>query len=376
MANLVYPVSGHTVDDKFSPLLEPNLWYRNIFIPGVTFTDKYQLGPAGQFMVHKPGVGTVTSTLPGADFSDSVVEDAIITISLNEQFNRSRKIFGATLASVAYPAAASEMETAIQEVKKGWTLAAYTALIETTSVINSTNILTVASVSDIYDTIVDDRAKLVATGVTPDTLIVTPAIYAMLLKSDEFQRTGLTGDNVVSNAIVGRVAGLNVVEYEAADSAAVDGQTIGGVTWATGDLMEYVMYDSDTFSIVTSVEAMRLVEEPTRFIGTLAQVQIVSGFKVTNPARVLLKFHDTSAGWTSLTFDLNGGNIAASEADVVVEDVLIDHTIILDYEPFPVPVYTANTLTGWAYDAGGTSLVGATDLATADDTIYAVWEAD
>ena len=60
----------------------------------------------------------------------------------------------------------------------------------------------------------------------------------------------------------------------------------------------------------------------------------------------------------------------------MVEDVLIDHTIILDYEPFPVPVYEANTLAGWAYDAEGTSLVEATDLATADDTIYAVWEAD
>jgi hypothetical protein len=55
------------------------------------------------------------------------------------------------------------------------------------------------------------------------------------------------------------------------------------------------MYDSDAFSIVTSVEAVRLVEEPTRFVGLLAQVQIVSGFKLTNPSRALLKVHDASA---------------------------------------------------------------------------------
>ena len=296
MANLLYPAStGHYTDDKYSALLEPNLWYNNIFIPGVTYTDKYQLGPAGQIFVHKPGVGTITPTVPGADFSDAIVQDSLVTIPLNLQFNRSRKIYGATLASVAYAAAASEMETAIQEIKKAWTLAAYQALIGTTSIINSTNILTVLTASTVYDTIVNDRAKLVATGVKPDTLIVSPAVYGMLLQSDEFQRTGTVGDNAVSNAIVGRVAGLNVVEYEAVDSGAVDGQTIGGITWATGDLMEYVMYDSDAFSIVTSVEAMRLVEEPTRFVGTLAQVQIVSGFKLTNPARALLKFHDLSA---------------------------------------------------------------------------------
>ena len=293
MANLLYPASsGHYVDDKYSALLEPNLWFKNIFQPGVTFTDKYQTGPAGQIMIHKPGITAITSTVPGADFTDAIDGDSLITISLNTQFNRSRKIYGATLASVAYSAVASEMETAIQEVKKGWTLAAYTALIGTTSVISSANTTTVAVAADIYDTIVDDRAKLVATGVTPDTLIVTPAIYAMLLKSDEFQRTGLTGDNVVNNGIVGRVAGLNVVEYEAADSAAVDAATIAGITWASGDLMEYVMYDHDTFSIITSVEAIRAVEEPTRFVGTLAQVQIVSGFKVTNPAKVLLKYHN------------------------------------------------------------------------------------
>ena len=298
MANMIYPAgagTGHYTDDKYSALLEPNLWYNNIFIPGVTYTDKYQLGPAGQIFVHKPGVGTVTPTVPGADFSDPIVADSLVTIPLNLQFNRSRKIYGATLASVAYAAAASEMETAIQEIKKAWTLAGYQALIKTTGIINSTNIKTVLEASTVYDTIVNDRAKLVATGVKPDTIIVSPAVYGMLLQSDEFQRTGVVGDNVVSNAIVGRVAGLNVVEYEAVDSGAVDGETIGGITWATGDLMEYVMYDSDAMSIVTSVEAIRLVEEPTRFVGTLAQVQIVSGFKCTNAARALLKFHDLSA---------------------------------------------------------------------------------
>ena len=48
---------------------------------------------------------------------------------------------------------------------------------------------------------------------------------------------------------------------------------------------------------------------------------------------------------------------------------------ILDYASIPAPVYTGYTLTGWAYDDAGASLVGATDNVTADDTIYAVWAA-
>ncbi len=296
MANLLYPAStGHYTDDKYSALLEPNLWFNNIFQPGVTYTDKYQLGPAGQIFVHKPGVGTVTPTHPGADFSDAVVQDSLVTIALDKQFNRSRKIYGATLASVAYSAAASEMETGIQEVKKAWTLQFYKELIGKTSIIVSDNILTVVTDSTIYDQIVSDRQKLVELGANPNVIIVTPASYGLLLKAPEFQRTGVVGDNVVSNGVVGSVAGLKVVEYEAADSAAIDGATIGGITWATGDLMEYVIYDADALSGVTSVEAIRLVEEPTRFVGTLAQVQIVSGFELTNASRALLKFHDLSA---------------------------------------------------------------------------------
>lgn len=301
MANLLYPAStGHYTDDKYTPLLEPNLWYNNIFQPGETFTDKYQLGAAGQIFVHKPGVGTITPTVPGADFSDAIVQDSLITISLNKQFNRSRKIYGATLASVAYPAAASEMETAIQEVAKAWTKAAYQALATDTSVQVASNTTTVLSESTVYDTIVAARQQLVEDGVKPDTLIVGPKVYGYLLKSDEFQRTGLIGDNAVANGLVGRVAGLNVYEYQGVDSDIADDTTISGgdssdITWASGDEMEFVMYDHDAFSIVTSVEAIRLVEEPTRFVGTLAQVQIVSGFKVTNPTRVLLKYHDASA---------------------------------------------------------------------------------
>ena len=131
---LLYPAStGHTVDDKYSALVEPNLFAANVFQPGVTFTDKYQIGPAGQIMVHKPGVGTVTPTAPGADYTDAIVQDSIVTISLDKQFNRSRKIYGATAASVAYPIAASELETGLQEIKAAWNKQAAKSFLTTTA---------------------------------------------------------------------------------------------------------------------------------------------------------------------------------------------------------------------------------------------------
>lgn len=76
---------------------------------------------------------------------------------------------------------------------------------------------------------------------------------------------------------------------------------------------------------------------------------------------------------TSLTFDLNGGNVGGVTTDIEVEDAIIGSNI-LDNEDLPEPVYTGYTLVGWAYDALGATMVGAGDNITEDGTIYAIWE--
>ena len=40
-------INAQNVDEKYSPILEPNLFYASVFVPGATCTDQYQTGPAG-----------------------------------------------------------------------------------------------------------------------------------------------------------------------------------------------------------------------------------------------------------------------------------------------------------------------------------------
>lgn len=298
---LLYPVStGHYVDDKYSSLVEPNLFAGNVFQPGATFTDKYQTGPAGQIFVHKPGVGTVSSTVPGADFNETVVGDSLITISLNKQYNRARKIYGATTASVAYDIAAAELETALQEVRTAWNIDAASAIVDADGIRVVSNITTLTAANDIYDSIVDARQALRELKANPDTLIVSPATYSKLLKAPEFQRSVQPDTAVIRDAFVGRVAGLNVYEYENLSSAAGDLTNINGttadITWdADNDALEYIMYDHDALSIVTSVNVVGIWDGMPRYNGVVAEVEIVSGFKLTNTERAILKIHDASA---------------------------------------------------------------------------------
>jgi len=271
-----------------------------VFQPGISFTDKYQTGPAGQIFVHKPGTGTVTATAPGADFTETIVGDSLITISLNKQFNRARKVYGATVASVAYSVAAAELETALQEVKAAWNIEAASAIVDADGIRVATNVTTVTASNDVYDTIVDARQALRALKANPDTILVSPTVYGKLLKADEFQRSVQLDNEVVRDAYVGRIAGLNVFEYEDLSSAAGNLTNINGgtadITWQAGtDELEFIVYDHDALSIVTSVNVVGIFDGMPRFNGIDAEVEMVSGFKLTNASRAILKIHDYSA---------------------------------------------------------------------------------
>ena len=81
------------VDERYSAILEPNLYYNPILVPGVTCTDKYETGPAGQIYVHKLSTSAVEAGTPGRDFTDEVASDTLIPIQLNNNFQKSKKIY-------------------------------------------------------------------------------------------------------------------------------------------------------------------------------------------------------------------------------------------------------------------------------------------
>ena len=293
MALLRHPAStGKFVDDRFSALVEPNLFDNNVFQPGVTFTDKYTLGAAGQIFIHKLGKVTVSVGEPGQDFSSTNTADSTIAITLNKAFRRSEKIYGATAAAVAYPVAAAHLEQALADIREAWNQEAarviVTEKINTASntVVGPASVLgtTALTADNVYKSIVDDRAALVAEGARPDALIVSPATYALLLQSEEFVRASDLAYQTAASGQVGRIAGLDVFEYQGLP-AALDVNT--GGTEALRDV-EYIMLDHDAFSIVTNVEVIRLIDSPD-FNGTLAQIEIVSGMKLTNTDRALVK---------------------------------------------------------------------------------------
>jgi len=257
------------VDDRFSPLVEPNLFDNNVFQPNVTFTDKYQIGAAGQVLVHKLGKVAVSSSTPGGDFTHTDTADSTIILPIDKAFQRSEKIYNVQAGAVSYDIAASHMEQALADIREGWN-SEIAGVLEAGTTASEAGTTALAA-DTIYGIVVDDRQALVENGAKPNVMIVSPATYALLLKSDQFLRAGDLGDNVVATGQVGSIAGLAVFEYQ-------------GLASTT----DYVIYDKDALSVVTSINMMRMIDSPD-FNGTLAQVEIVSGFAITNQDRVLVK---------------------------------------------------------------------------------------
>jgi hypothetical protein len=293
MSLLRHPAgTGKFVDDRFSALVEPNLFDQNVFQPGLTFTDKYTLGAAGQIFIHKLGKVAVTAGEPGQDFNSVNTADSVIQITLNKAFRRSEKIYGTTAASVAYPIAAAHLEQALADVREGWNTEATKALVSekynpaNANTIGPASVLagTALTAENIYASIVNDRSVLVANKARPDALIVSPAVYALLLQSPEFVRASDLARETASSGMVGSVAGLSVFEY----SGMLTGFNVRPGGSAVNIDVEYIMYDHDAFSIITNVEVIRLVDSEV-FSGTLAQVEVLSGFKLTNTDRALIK---------------------------------------------------------------------------------------
>ena len=91
------------VDEKYSSAIDPNLYSDTVLIPGVTYTEKYMEGPAGGIFVHKlDGGNTVKPGTPGRDFTDEAAKDELIPIVFNNNFQKSRKIYGVQEAAVKF----------------------------------------------------------------------------------------------------------------------------------------------------------------------------------------------------------------------------------------------------------------------------------
>jgi hypothetical protein len=260
------------VDSAFSPILEPILFRKNVFQPGLTYTDKYEVNGAGEVFFRLLGKGAAVVGTPGSKFTHVDTADAVFVIPREISVLRSEEIFDSVAADTSYDTAAAHLETAIRVVQEAWNSRIFTEL-ATGTVKSGTRIAELGAAltpANVYEDVVLNIAQLWDKNAKPDTMIVSPTTMAKLLRSPEFLRSTDLGDEVVQTGMIGQMAGLNVFMYEG----------LG--------VLDYVLYDHDALAVNSRVDALRL-KDAIDFAGVLAQVKIDFGVAVSNGDRVLTR---------------------------------------------------------------------------------------
>lgn len=275
------------VDEKYSAIIEPNLYYKSVLIPGITFTDKYEQ-QAGGIYVHKLGGGKATGVTPGTpgrDFSDEVVADSLIQMVFNNNFQKSRKIYGVTAANVAYNKAEAELAEAVKQVSQGWQTSGVAAMVQEGTDMADTEAITK---DNIKDKLIAMRKKVIDNAGDVNFAIVSTAVFEAYL-----QYTGSEYTPAMNEAVLGgrnvNFLGLTMIEANILNQSEAKYYDYTG-SQKTVDLtkVDVIMGYFEGFSALNNFETMR-VKDSERFSGSLAQVETNAAYRVTNADLIAVK---------------------------------------------------------------------------------------
>ncbi|MCR0349343.1 hypothetical protein DWW36_12300 [Erysipelotrichaceae bacterium AF15-26LB] len=276
------------VDEKYSSLVEPNLYSDNILEPGVTYNEDFQ-GDAdsGLVKVYKQkSDGATDATTPAGDFEDTKAENELIDIRLNNSFRKSKKIYKVQAGAVSYPLADTTFSTALSDVKEGYQAAGVACL--TTEGVQLTDTTAITS-KNVKSAVLNARKAIRKKKAKADVVFASVDVFTAMLEAAGDQFTPAKNDEMIATGQVGYWLGMKWYEANAMENTAAVYYDHAG-TKHTVDLtgVDFVMYDHRFFSIVDNLEEMRIIDSE-KFVGSLAQIEINAGYRVTTADGVIVK---------------------------------------------------------------------------------------
>lgn len=283
------------VNENYSKIVEPNLYFDAILQPGKTYNDQFQ-GDAnsGLVKVYKlSSDGVQDPQTPASDFSHTNAENELIDVRLNNSQRKSKKIYKVQANAVPFAMAESYLSIAVQDCKEGWQASGLACLAHEGTVLADTTAITTANIKKM---VIAARAAARKGKAVPNVVMASVDVYSTMLEAAGDQYTPVTNDAMVSSGQIGKWLGMLWVECNEMILTAAKYYDYAG-TLQTEDLsgIDFIMYDWRAFSVVDNLEEIRVVDS-TDFVGSLAQVEINTGYRVTTKEKVVIRKH---AGATS-----------------------------------------------------------------------------
>lgn len=286
------PLYGEqNVDTQYQAGIEPNLYSDTVLIPGITYTEKYQKGPGGQIMVHKLDSGKeVEPGKPGRDFEDEAAKDDLIPILFNNNFQKSRKIYGVQSNAVSFAMGEEYLSDALNMTKQGRQYSGLACMANEGTLLTDTTAVTESNAINILTAL---RKKIKDNKGQANFAMVSTEIYAMFLKL-----LGLAQvmDPAVQSGELMKRFGLHILEcnsFDKKEAKYYDSANELKTVDLTGT--DLIVGYSEATSILDNFEVYRLIDSEN-FAGTKAQVEYNTAFKVNSPKQLIIKKHTAVAG--------------------------------------------------------------------------------
>lgn len=276
------------VNENYSKIVAPNLYFDAILQPGKTYNTEFQ-GDAnsGLVKVYKlSSDGVQDPQTPASDFSHTNAENELIDVRLNNAQRKSKKIYKVQANAVNFPMAESYLSIAVQDCKEGWQASGLACLAHEGTVLADTTAITKANIKS---KVIEARKAARKGKAVPNVVMASVDLYSTMLEAAGDQYTPVANDTMVSSGQVGKWLGMLWVECNEMILAAAKYYDFAG-TLQTEDLskIDFIMYDWRAFSVVDNLEEIRVVDS-TDFVGSLAQVEINTGYRVTTREKVIIK---------------------------------------------------------------------------------------
>lgn len=255
-----------------------------MLIPGVTFSEDIVEGPAGGYYAHKLDDGNeVEPGTPGRDFNDEAAKDELLQVSYNNNFQKSRKIYGVQAAAVKFDAGEAYLANSLNVTRQGRRYSALACMVNEGTVLADT---TETTENNVVDKIVEMRKKVKDNHGQANFLLASTAVYAAALKALGLKST--EDPAIVSAQLIKRF-GLNIIECNSFDKEDVKYYDYGG-TLKTVDLsdVEMICGYHEAFKLEDNFTAYRLIDSEN-FAGSKAQVEYNTAMRVVSPKQIIVK---------------------------------------------------------------------------------------
>lgn len=277
------------VDETYLSTIEPNLYTDEVLIPGVTFSTDIVEGPSGGYFAHKLDDGNdVEAGTPGRDFSDEAAKDDLVQVSYNNNFQKSRKIYGVQAAAVKFPIAEAYLTNSLNVTMQGRRYAALACMAYEGTDFNDTTEITkdnvVSYITGMRQAVKDAHGQA-------NFMLVSTTIYNLCLQVLGLQSYA---DPAVRNAQLLERFGLSIIECNSFDKSGVKYYDYAG-NQRTVDLsvVDMICGYSEAFKLDDNFAMYRLIDSEN-FAGSKAQVEYNTAMRVVSSAQVIVKKHAAS----------------------------------------------------------------------------------